>query len=165
MDKVKVEQVDREAAAEYDLMIGRITPRDADAMRAGEWDDTSDVQFFARHRLNTLASASTPVETAKRLARRMGAEFVPHEPPAADAGVREASEPIATVQMIETVNYEVGQLREALNDIVNPLAMLQRRAEAEGGQLSDAAYSIANDLEFVKGIARAALSQAGEVRK
>ena len=46
-----VVQADREAAAEYDLMIGRISPLDAAAIRAGEWDGTSDVQFFARHRL------------------------------------------------------------------------------------------------------------------
>ena len=52
---------------------------------------------------------------------------------------------------------EIERLREALGDIVNPLAAMQRRAEVEGRRLSGMAYSIATDLGFVQNIARAAL--------
>lgn len=50
---VPVAQIDRDNYAEFGRMIARLTSRDADNVRAGEWDDTKDVQFFAqmRHRL------------------------------------------------------------------------------------------------------------------
>lgn len=49
-------------------------------------------------------------------------------------------------------------LVEALQDVVDPLGKLRRDAEAEGRQLNGWAYQIANDLAFVKDIARAALA-------
>ena len=58
---------------------------------------------------------------------------------------------------IAELEAEVERLREALGDIVNPLAAMQRRAEVEGRRLSGMAYSIATDLGFVQNIARAAL--------
>ena len=58
---------------------------------------------------------------------------------------------------ISELEAEVERLREALGDIVNPLAAMQRRAEVEGRRLSGMAYSIATDLGFVQNIARAAL--------
>lgn len=53
---------------------------------------------------------------------------------------------------------EVEKLREALEDVCNPLGYLQRRAEAEGARLSGMAYAIANDIGTVQKIARDALS-------
>jgi hypothetical protein len=50
--------------------------------------------------------------------------------------------------------------RQALEDVCNPLAYLQRMAEAEGGKLSGMAYSIANDIATVQRIARAALQES-----
>jgi len=58
---------------------------------------------------------------------------------------------------IAELEAEVARLREALGDIVNPLAAMQRRAEVEGCRLSGMAYSIATDLGFVQNIARTAL--------
>ncbi|MET3710359.1 hypothetical protein ABIC65_001039 [Sphingomonas trueperi] len=51
----------------------------------------------------------------------------------------------------------VKPLVEALENVVAPLALLQREAEARGNRLSGVAYSIANDLGFVQKIARDAL--------
>lgn len=48
-------------------------------------------------------------------------------------------------------------LVEALEDVVNPLAYLQRYAEARGNNLGPQAYNIANNLAFVQGITRDAL--------
>jgi hypothetical protein len=48
-------------------------------------------------------------------------------------------------------------LREALEAIADPLTYLRKQAEAEGNRLSGMAFQIANDPEFLKGIARAAL--------
>lgn len=48
---VEVTPEDRRDYAEFALMIGRISERDAGAVRDGEWDRTKDVQWFARHRL------------------------------------------------------------------------------------------------------------------
>jgi hypothetical protein len=56
-----------------------------------------------------------------------------------------------------TREAEVERLRQALEDVCNPLAYLQRMAEAEGNRLGGMAYAIANDINTVKGIARAAL--------
>lgn len=53
---------------------------------------------------------------------------------------------------------ENERLRQALEDVANPMSMIQRQAEAEGSQLSGMAYSIANDLGFVQTIARRALA-------
>lgn len=50
--------------------------------------------------------------------------------------------------------------RQALEDVCNPLAYLQRKAEADGARLGGMAYTIANDLATVQGIARDALSAA-----
>jgi hypothetical protein len=52
---------------------------------------------------------------------------------------------------------EIERLRQALQDVVNPIGALQRYAEAEGAKLSGAAHSIANDLGYLQGIARDAL--------
>jgi hypothetical protein len=60
---------------------------------------------------------------------------------------------------------ELAELRQrleaaerALADIVNPLAAMKRRAEAEGARLSGMAYQIANDPNHLKEIARSALT-------
>lgn len=54
-----VTQIDREAYAEFAGHIGRLTTRDAESVRAGEWDDTSDVQWFAAYR-RRLAHTARP---------------------------------------------------------------------------------------------------------
>ena len=69
--------------------------------------------------------------------------------------------PILTAQ-VEALTAERDALREALADVINPFAYLQRKAKAEGRQLSGQAYAIANDLQFVKSIARSALASTRE---
>ncbi|MGN7160818.1 hypothetical protein [Sphingomonas sp. SAFR-052] len=54
---VTVEQCDRDGCADFELMVGRINEGDAARIRAGEWDQTRNVLWFARHRLAALASA------------------------------------------------------------------------------------------------------------
>lgn len=55
-----------------------------------------------------------------------------------------------------------GELEAALTDIANPLAMLERDAEAQGRVLGGRAWDIANNLHFVQGIAKAALNPQQE---
>lgn len=51
-----------------------------------------------------------------------------------------------------------ARLREALEEIKNPIAAMKRRAEAAGGQLArNMAFMLANDPNYLKEIARAAL--------
>ncbi len=52
----------------------------------------------------------------------------------------------------------VEGLRQALEDVCNPLGYLQRMAEAEGNKLGGMAYAIANDISTVQRIARDALA-------
>lgn len=47
---------------------------------------------------------------------------------------------------------------KALKDIANPIAYLQRKAEEEGCVLNGNAFQVANDPEFLKGIANNALT-------
>lgn len=51
-----------------------------------------------------------------------------------------------------------AKLRDALEDVVNPLGKIQRDADAQGARLSGMAYQISTDLNFVQGIARSALA-------
>lgn len=46
-------QADREAAAAYLKMAGKITSRSIDDMHAGKWDDTEYVLAFTKHREDT----------------------------------------------------------------------------------------------------------------
>jgi len=48
--------------------------------------------------------------------------------------------------------------RLALEEIVNPLKFMKERAEANGERLSGLAYQIANDVHYLQGIAKQALS-------
>lgn len=52
---------------------------------------------------------------------------------------------------------EIERLRLALTDVVNPLGNLKRYAEERDSTLVGGAYSIANNLNFVQQIAKAAL--------
>lgn len=52
---------------------------------------------------------------------------------------------------------EIARYREALEEVADPIQAMRRRAEAEGSRLSGMAYSISNDIHYVKEIARAAL--------
>jgi len=60
MDKIEVTQADREAAA--DILHDNLGWYRAAPVRAGEMDNDSVVQAFARHRLATRTDA-TPVAT------------------------------------------------------------------------------------------------------
>jgi hypothetical protein len=58
----------------------------------------------------------------------------------------------------EALRRENAEARRVIEDVADPLAHLRRYAEEQGARLDGAAYAIANDLGFVKGIARAFLA-------
>lgn len=63
--------------------------------------------------------------------------------------------------IVQCVNAH-DELVEALEEIVNPVKFMRDRAEADGRKLDGAmAYSLANDIGYLRGIARAALEKAG----
>lgn len=74
--------------------------------------------------------------------------------PAALRAIAKARQSSLSTAMVE--------MREALEEIVNPVAAMQRRAEAEGNRLSGMAYQIANDPAYLQSIARTALSKLSE---
>lgn len=53
---------------------------------------------------------------------------------------------------------EIAKLRAALNDIVNPMDVLRRQAEAEGAVLNHMAHGIAHSPGFLRDIAQRALT-------
>jgi|GEM_PF-6943180 len=55
------------------------------------------------------------------------------------------------------------QYREALEDIVSPLAALRRHAEERGERLSSLASQIANDPGYLQSLARTALKETTDV--
>lgn len=58
---------------------------------------------------------------------------------------------------------EIARLREALEDIVSPIAAMQRRANADGSKLDGGmAFMLSIDPEYLRGIARAALKATDE---
>jgi hypothetical protein len=57
----------------------------------------------------------------------------------------------------DTPQDEVARLRQALQDIVDPLGKLKRDAEAQGAKLSGMAYQIGNSQSYIQGIAKDAL--------
>ncbi len=59
--------------------------------------------------------------------------------------------------LAEEMADRLQSLEAALRDIVDPLAALRRDADAKSAKLSGMAYSIANDPEHLKRLARAAL--------
>jgi hypothetical protein len=69
---------------------------------------------------------------------------------------------LASPRNILALIGEVERLREALEDVVNPMRVLERQAEADGAQLNGAAYTIASSLGFVQSIARQSLQGTGE---
>lgn len=88
----------------------------------------------------------------------------PAPPPTSQAMVAaplsSKSKALSTVSTQSPATRE-ARLEEALRDILNPLGRLQRMAEASGGRLDGAAYTIAHSLTFLQGIASAALAQTG----
>lgn len=52
---------------------------------------------------------------------------------------------------------EIDRLREALSEIAQPIVYMQKRAEAEGARLNHMAIAIANDPNYLSGIAADAL--------
>lgn len=53
---------------------------------------------------------------------------------------------------------EIERLRQALQDVADPLGRIKRQADANGDRLSDLAYQIANSVGYIQSIARDALS-------
>lgn len=53
-------------------------------------------------------------------------------------------------------------LLEALREIADPIAAFKRKADAEGSRLSELAYSISRDPDYLQGVARKALRAHGE---
>ena len=71
------------------------------------------------------------------------------------AGVVPADDP----HVLADVMLEIERLRQALQDIAEPMAGLQRAAEAEGATLNRNAPDIANNVGYLRSIARAALAE------
>lgn len=60
--------------------------------------------------------------------------------------------------LIEALAAEIARLREALEEIADPIGFIQREAAAEGNQINGAMLvQIANDPAHLKRIARTAL--------
>lgn len=53
---------------------------------------------------------------------------------------------------------EIERLTAALAEIINPIATLKERAEANGDRLSGQAYAICNSVSYLQDIARKALA-------
>lgn len=64
------------------------------------------------------------------------------------------------VELIGKLTAERDQFKLALEEIVNPLQFMKRRAEANGYVLSGMAYSIGTSTEHRVGIARGALAKS-----
>lgn len=62
------------------------------------------------------------------------------------------------IRTITALLEERERLREALEDIAHPVAAIQRKADEQGARLNGLAFAVANDPEYLKGIARAALN-------
>lgn len=60
---------------------------------------------------------------------------------------------------LKMANRDNARLRKALEEIVNPLPVMQERAKAEGRQLSGMAYGIANSVSYLQDIAKQALTK------
>lgn len=58
-----------------------------------------------------------------------------------------------------TAANRIEKLRQALEDVVNPIGALRRMADAEGSRLNEAASYIANDPAHIRSIAQRALEQ------
>ena len=57
----------------------------------------------------------------------------------------------------KALEAEIERLREALLDCAAPMRILRRHAEEQGRELNGMAYTVANDVHFVKEHARKAL--------
>ncbi len=75
-------QADREAAAKYLSMAGKITARSGNEMLAGKWDDTEYVIAFARHAATARLKAMEEAAIAAR------DSMVAHEWPPQDGDVQ-----------------------------------------------------------------------------
>lgn len=58
---------------------------------------------------------------------------------------------------IRVILSDLEKARQALTDILHPLAYLERKAKAEGANLNSQAPAIANNIGTLQGIARDAL--------
>ena len=63
----------------------------------------------------------------------------------------------ALAERNKVLEAEVERLREALLDCAAPMRILRRHAEEQGRELNGMAYTVANDVHFVKEHARKAL--------
>ena len=98
----------------------------------------------------TTTTPPTPDELAEQICDIIACD----DGALADLDVEILEQSAATLTALAT---EVARLREALEEIANPLATMARRAKAEGARLSGMAAVIAQDPEHLKRIARTAL--------
>jgi len=68
-------------------------------------------------------------------------------------------------QRLEELHEMNRKLLDALNDITEPLAYMKRTADEEGLRLSGMAYGLSQDPEYLKEIARKAITEAKKGRK
>lgn len=68
-------------------------------------------------------------------------------------------------QRLEELHDMNKKLLYALNDITEPLTYMKRKADEEGLRLSGMAYSISQDPEYLKEIAREAIAEAEKGEK
>jgi len=92
-------------------------------------------------------------------ALRILANDIESEDGVANAAIAEAA------QRLEDLHEMNRKLLDALNDITEPLAYMKRKADEEGLHLSGVAYSISQDPEYLKEIARKAIAEAKKAGK
>lgn len=61
------------------------------------------------------------------------------------------------IEATRQAEEQIKLLREALEEIVEPVKFMKQRADAEGNQLSGMAWSIARETSYLQSIARQAL--------
>ena len=67
--------------------------------------------------------------------------------------------------IVDRLRASNAMLMEALDEIVNPISYMRKRAAALGGVLNDSmALNIANSAAHLQSIARAAIAKAEEIK-
>lgn len=163
-ETVEVTQADREAAAAF--MDRDISPQRpfASHVRAGDADNNALVQAFARHRLNATPSRQddeSVVEMARRICAQCseGAGTINSPISARFLEGKLDRHPAMVACLAAIREMRAVPARQALEHIVDPIAAMQKEAEATARRLEGGvAYSLSNDPNYLKGIARAALS-------
>lgn len=115
--------------------------------KADEWED-GGAEVTPLYYAATIAALVAERDEAREKATKCQTEFV---------DFCEAHK--KTSDALATANARVERYREALDEIVNPIAAMQRRADAAGGRIDGMmANQIAKDAYYLRGIAAAALT-------